>query len=270
MYNFSKKWTVEGLMASRGKGSLPMLRVETWDEIAAAEAAGVDLISVPPNMLMDPKFRTVAPNAFSIPGDNFFEIGDTSEFIRWAFPLFKHGADAVYCSGSLKTIRALADHGIPVCGHVGLVPPKATWTGGAKAVGKTLDKAKRVWEQCKAHEEAGAFAVEIEVVPAEITAIIAEKTNLFLISMGGGWAGHAQYLFSDDVLGQNSGHVPRHGKQYADFNTEYATLQNKRITAMKTFADEVRSAAYPSEPYVVHATSEVSESFRDWLAKNSS
>lgn len=268
MYSFSKRWTVESLREARGRRTLPMLRVETLDEAAAAEAAGVDLISVPPAMLADPRFRQIAPNAFAIPGDNFWEIGDTADYVRWAFPLFKLGADAIYCSGSLKTVRALADHGIPVCGHVGLVPPKSTWTGGAKAVGKTLDKAKLVWEQCVALEDAGAFAVEIEVVPAEITAAIAEKTGLFLISMGGGGAGHAQYLFGDDVLGQNRGHVPRHAKRYANFTAEYEALQRKRIEAMRDFADEVRSGAYPSTPYIVHAEDEVVARFRDWLGSN--
>lgn len=266
MYQFSKRWTVEGLLAARAERTLPMVRVETLEEAAAAEAAGIDLVSVPPSMVLDARFRQVAPNVFAIPGDNFWAIGDTADYLKWAFPLFKHGADAIYCSGSLHTVRALADHGIPVCGHVGLVPPKSTWTGGAKAVGKTLDKAKRVWEQCLAYEEAGAFAVEIEVVPAEITALIAERTNLFLISMGGGWAGHAQYLFGDDILGQTTGHVPRHAKAYADFHAHYAALQEKRVAAMRAFADEVRNGAYPSDPHLVHASADVVEQFGDWLA----
>ena len=81
----------------------------------------------------------------------------------------------------MGTIRAMADHGLPVCGHVGLIPSKATWTGGFKTVGNTLDSAKLVWQQVRAAEKAGAFAVEIEVVPHSITQAIAEKTGLFLI-----------------------------------------------------------------------------------------
>ena len=262
----SNRWTVADLRAARGKHQFAMLRVETLEEAEAAEKAGVELFSVSPAMIMDRRFREVAPNAFAFPGDNFYEIGDTSDFLRWAFPLYKHGADAVYCSGSLKTVRALSENGIPVCGHVGLVPSKRTWTGGFKAVGKTLDTAKLVWEQCKAQEEAGAFAVEIEVVPQQITEAIAERTSLFLISMGGGPKGHAQYLFSDDVLGQNAGHVPRHAKVYADFRTEYARLQEKRIAAMRAFADDVHGGAYPSREYVVNARDDVVAEFREWLA----
>ncbi len=263
----SVRWTVADLRAARGRHQFAMLRVETLEEAAAAEAAGVELLSVPPSMILDRRFRDVAPKAFAFPGDNFFEIGGTEDFLRWAFPLTKAGADGVYCSGSLKTVRALAEHGIPVCGHVGLVPSKRTWTGGFKAVGKTLDTAKLVWEQCKAQEEAGAFAVEIEVVPHQITAAIAERTNLFLISMGGGAAGHAQYLFSDDVLGQTAGKVPRHAKVYADFRGEYAKLQEKRIAAMRAFAEDVHGGAYPSAEHLVSAQDEVVAEFRDWLAK---
>ena len=264
----SQRHTVASLLAARGKHQFAMLRVETLDEAAAAEAAGVELFSVPPAMILDSRFREVAPNAFAFPGDNFYEIGGTDDFLRWAMPMVKHGADAVYCSGSLATVRVLAEHAIPVCGHVGLIPSKRTWTGGFRAVGKTLDSAKRVWEQVKDLEQAGAFAAEIEVVPQQITEAIAEKTPLFLLSMGGGSAGHAQYLFSDDVLGQNRGHVPRHAKVYADFAAEYDRLQQMRIAAMKAFADDVHGGAYPSAEYLVEAGAEVVAAFRDWLSSN--
>lgn len=261
----AKRLTVKDLLDARGTHQFAMLRVETLDEAAAATAAGVELLSVPPAMIYDRNFRDAAPAAFAFPGDNFYEIGDTADFLKWAFPLFKHGADGFYCSGSLQTVRAMADHGLPVCGHVGLIPSKATWTGGFKAVGKTLDSAKLVYQQCKALEAAGAFAVEIEVVPHSITAAIAEKTNLFLISMGAGPAGHAQYLFSDDVLGQNAGHVPRHAKKYADFAAESARLQGLRIGAMTAFADEVHSGIYPAPQYMVDSDADIVAQFRDWL-----
>lgn len=257
--------TVKDLLDQRGKHTFAMLRVETLDEAAAAAKAGVELLSVPPTMVFDRRFREAAPDAFIFPGDNFYEIGGTDDFLKWAFPLFKHGADAFYCSGSMATIRAMADHGLPVCGHVGLIPSKATWTGGFKAVGKTLDSAKQVWQQVKAAENAGAFAVEIEVVPHEITQAIAEKTGLFLISMGAGPAGHAQYLFSDDVLGQNRGRVPRHAKVYANFAAEQDRLQVMRIEAMQHFARDVHQSHYPAPQYVVQSDSAVVAQFRDWL-----
>lgn len=257
--------TVKDLLDQRGKHTFAMLRVETLAEAEAAARAGVELLSVPPAMVHDRRFREVAPDAFIFPGDNFYEIGTTDDFLHWAFPLYKRGADAFYCSGSMATIRAMADHGLPVCGHVGLIPAKATWTGGFKAVGKTLESAKLVWQQVRAAEQAGAFAVEIEVVPHSITKAIAEKTKLFLISMGAGPAGHAQYLFTDDVLGQNRGRVPRHAKVYADFAAEEDRLQQMRIDAMSRFAHDVHDGDYPSAQYLVDSDPEVVGAFRDWL-----
>jgi len=261
----AKRLTVRDLLDQRGKHRFAMLRVETLEEAEAAEKAGVELLSVPPAMIMDRRFRDAAPTAFAFPGDNFYEIGDTADFLKWAFPLYKNGADGFYCSGSLQTVRAMADHGLPVCGHVGLIPSKRTWTGGFKAVGKTLDTAQLVWKQVKALEDAGAFAAEIEVVPHAITQAIAERTGLFLISMGAGAAGHAQYLFTDDVLGQNRGHIPRHARVYADFAAEYDRLQEKRIAAMSAYAQDVHSGRYPAPDHVVDSGPDVVAAFRDWL-----
>jgi 3-methyl-2-oxobutanoate hydroxymethyltransferase len=259
--------TVRDLLDARGTHQFAMLRVETLEEAEAAAKAGVELLSVPPAMVFDHRFREVAPDAFIFPGDNFYEIGGTDDFLKWAFPLYKHGADAFYCSGSLATVRAMADHGLPVCGHVGLIPSKRTWTGGFKAVGKTLETAQLVWNQCKALEEAGAFAVEIEVVPHSITQAIAERTGLFLISMGAGAGGHAQYLFSDDVLGRNRGKIPRHAKVYANLAAEYDRIQTLRVDAMERFVSDVHDGDYPAPQYLVDCDSEVVQAFRDWLDK---
>jgi 3-methyl-2-oxobutanoate hydroxymethyltransferase len=259
------RMTVADLLALRGQRQLAMLRVETLAEAEAAERAGVELLSVPPAMILDRRFREVAPTAFAFPGDNFYEIGGTEDFLRWAFPLYKHGADGFYCSGSLATIRAMADHSLPVCGHVGLIPSKRTWTGGFKAVGKTLETAQLVWRQVKALEEAGAFAAEIEVVPSAITEAIAERTSLFLISMGAGSAGHAQYLFSEDVLGENTGHIPRHAKVYANFAAERARLQQMRVAAYGHFARDVHEGIYPAPQHLVGSDVDVVAAFREWL-----
>jgi 3-methyl-2-oxobutanoate hydroxymethyltransferase len=257
--------TVRDLLDARGTRQFAMLRVETLEEAEAAARAGIDLLSVPPAMILDRRFRDAAPDCFAIPGENFYEIGGTDDFLRWAMPLFKHGADAFYCSGSLATVRALADHALPVCGHVGLIPSKRTWTGGFRAVGKTLDTAQFVWRQVRALEEAGAFAAEIEVVPHAITQAIAERTSLFLISMGAGSGGHAQYLFADDVLGQNRGHVPRHAKVYANLAAEYDRLQGLRIDAMSRFARDVRDGSYPAPQHLVDSDADTVAAFRDWL-----
>ena len=78
------------------------------------------------------------------------------DYLREAHRAILAGGDSVYCSASLDTIRRLAAEGLPVVGHVGLVPRKATWTGGFRAVGKTATTALEVWRQMQADAEAGA------------------------------------------------------------------------------------------------------------------
>lgn len=262
-----KRKTVRDLRALRGKRQLSMLRVESLEEAEAAERAGIDMVSVPPAMMLDPAFREAAPTVFAIPGANFYEIGTADDFIRWAFRLYKAGADAVYCSASAETVRRLAAEGIPVCGHVGLIPSKATWTGGFRAVGKTFETAQLVWNQVKALEQAGAFAAEIEVVPEAIASEITKSTSLVMISMGAGAGCDGQYLFSDDVLGANTGHVPRHAKIYRNFAAEYARLQEERVAAYREFARDVQSGGYPKAEHKVETDEAVAAQFSAWVAR---
>ena len=162
--------TVADLRAMKGKRQLTMLRVLTLEEAEAAERAGVDIVSIPPSLMLDPRYRDAAPSLFSMPGDNFYEIGTADDFVRWAFQLYKASADAVYCSASYATVKAMADENMPVIGHVGLIPSRKTWTGGFKAVGKTVDSAMQIFEAVRKYEAAGAFGAEIEVVPVEVAA----------------------------------------------------------------------------------------------------
>ncbi|RWN57735.1 3-methyl-2-oxobutanoate hydroxymethyltransferase [Mesorhizobium sp.] len=247
-----KRPTVADLRAMKGKRQLTMLRVLTMDEAEAAERAGVDIVSVPPELVLDPQYRDAAPSLFTMPGDNFYEIGTADDFVRWAFRLYKASADAVYCSAGFATVKRLADDNIPVIGHVGLIPSRATWTGGFKAVGKTADSAMQIFEAVKQYEAAGAIGAEIEVVPVEVAKAISERTSLIMLSMGAGTGCDAQYLFADDILGQNRGHMPRHSKVYRNFATEYDRLQAERIAAFSEYVADVNSLAYPEDKHVVH------------------
>ncbi|TIN77320.1 3-methyl-2-oxobutanoate hydroxymethyltransferase [Mesorhizobium sp.] len=247
-----KRPTVADLRAMKGKRQLTMLRVLTMDEAEAAERAGVDIVSVPPELVLDPQYRDAAPSLFTMPGDNFYEIGTADDFVRWAFRLYKASADAVYCSAGFATVKRLADDNIPVIGHVGLIPSRATWTGGFKAVGKTADSAMQIFAAVKQYEAAGAIGAEIEVVPVEVAKAISERTSLIMLSMGAGTGCDAQYLFADDILGQNRGHMPRHSKVYRNFAAEYDRLQAERIAAFSEYVADVNSLAYPEDKHVVH------------------
>lgn len=260
--------TVAGVLANKGKYQYSMMRVTSWDELAAAEAAGIDMCSVPPELLVDPQFRSVAPSIFAVPGKGLWDNGGpTDDFLRWGFEMMKAGADAVYCAASFGTVRRMADEGIPVIGHVGLIPHTCTWTGGFKAVGKTAESAMTVWEKVKKYEDAGAFGMEIEVVPPDIAAEISRRTPLFMVSMGSGTGCDCNYLFADDVLGQNRGHVPKHAKVYRNFAAEYDRLQQERIAAFREFHNDVQTGAFPDASQVISAAPGEFKKFKAMLAK---
>ncbi|MDX8519679.1 3-methyl-2-oxobutanoate hydroxymethyltransferase [Mesorhizobium dulcispinae] len=261
------KPTVADLQSLKGKRQLSKLRVFSLEEAEAAERAGIDIISVPYDLMFDPRFRDAAPTCFAIPGDERIKLGaTTNEILRMAVKLRAASADAMYCSASLQTIRRLRNEHIPVCGHVGLIPAHATWTGGFKAVGKTAESAAFVWKQVKDLEAAGAFAAEIEVVPARVANAISRRTPLIMISMGAGAGCDAQYLFSEDVLGSNRGHYPRHAKRYRDFAAESDRLQSERIAAFREYADDIQSGAYPEPRHMVEADTEELRRFEAYLS----
>lgn len=246
----NNRLTVADLRALKGKRQLTMLFVDTVDEAAAASAAGIDILSI-----IDPvwthEMRAAAGDCFVQVGLLYGPLCTYEDYIRAAHRVVMIGGDAVYCAASMDTITKLAAEGIPVISHVGLIPSKATWTGGFKAVGKTADSAINIYKHVKQLEAAGAIGAELEVVPDRVAAEISKRTSLIMLSMGAGPGGDAQYLFAEDVLGYTRGHQPRHAKVYRNFRAEYDRLQNERIAAFKEFKADVQSGAYPEQKHVV-------------------
>lgn len=252
--------TVADIRALKGKRQISMLFVDTPDEAAAAAAAGIDMLSII-DPIWTPEMRAAA-------GDCFVQVGliwgqpiTTEDYMRAAHRALQVGGDCVYCASSIQTIAALADDGIPVVSHVGLIPSKCTWTGGFKAVGKTADSAFTVWQHVKRLEDAGAFGAELEVVPDRVAAEITRRTSLVMLGMGAGPHADAQYLFAEDVLGYTRGHRPRHAKIYRNFRTELDRLQQERIAAFREFRADVDSGAYPEAKHVVAIADDEFEAF---------
>lgn len=260
--------TIADLRAAKGQRQQTMLRLFSLQEAAAAEAAGIDIASVPPELMFDPGYRRAAPSVFSMTGLTHLQAGTPDDYLRWCGDAIEKGADAVYCSGSLRTVEFLAREHIPVVGHVGIVPARATWTGGFRAVGKTADEALRLYEEVRAYEQAGAFAVEIEVVPAEVAAAISGRVDILLWSMGAGAGCDAQYLFANDLLGYTEGHVPRHSRAYRDFAAEHARLQAERVAAFGEFIADVENGAFPGESHLVRMEQAELERFLDGLDRH--
>lgn len=245
--------TVADLARLKGVRQLTMLRIFSLEEAEAAEEAGIDIVSAPPELVSEPRYRDVAPSLFTMTGRNSRVMGTAAQLLAFAGEMLDLDADAVYSSGSMDTIKFLADEHVPVVGHVGLVPSRASTTGGFRAVGKTAEGALQVYRDCVAHEEAGAIAVEIEVVPPEVAGEISRRMKrLSLWSMGAGSGCDAQYLFAMDILGTNRGHMPRHSKVYRDFAAEFDRLQRERVAAFREFIDDVQQGAFPEERHLVH------------------
>jgi 3-methyl-2-oxobutanoate hydroxymethyltransferase len=187
--------------------------------------------------------------------------------LKWCNAAIEKGADALYCSGSFETVAMLSNEYIPVVGHVGLVPARATWTGGFKAVGKTANDALELLQQVKSYENAGAIGVELEVVPVEVADEISKRTRILVWSMGAGAGCDAQYLYSNDILGYTDGHIPRHAKIYRDFKGEFERLQNERVRAFKEFVEDVNNGNFPEETHLVRMQKGELAKFRELLDK---
>ena len=158
--------TVADIRAAKGTRQLAMVYTEFPEEARAAAEAGIDILSIP-TPFWNPAMREAAGDCFVQAGLLYGYLATTDDYLRAAHDAMVIGADCVYCAASTQVIERLAAEGIPVVGHVGLIPSRRTWTGGFKAVGKTLESAKLVYRQVKELESAGAFAAEIEVVPAD-------------------------------------------------------------------------------------------------------
>ena len=118
-----------------------------------------------------------------------------------------------------------------------------------------------VYREIKALENAGAYAVEVEVVPAELLVEIGRRTTLLTSSIGAGSGGDIQFLFAEDVLGNNPPPYPRHSKQYRLLYRMKEQMQAERIAGFREFAADVREGRFPGPEHVVRASDDVIGAF---------
>src|SRR5579863_8414577 len=165
-----KKYTVHDLQQFKGKRCLTHIHVKSPEEAAAAEAAGVDLMSCsfdsPEAQARLPRLVASAPVSF-LSAATPHGLASPEEAIRVGFRALELGASSVYCSASPFMIEAMARERIPVVGHLGMVPRHAAWTN-FRAIGKTAVEARQLYEQLKRLENAGAYAAELELVPHQL------------------------------------------------------------------------------------------------------
>jgi len=266
----TRNYTVKDLRDQKGKRVLVETLPFSPEEAAAAEEAGIDTMKV----RFDPNqpgpaaaIRAAAPNtfmAFSVP---LLAAASAEEAVRLGYDAMAVGADAIMCQWSPRFIEAAAEAGIPVQGHAGLVPRKSTWTGGLRAVGKTLDEAMWVHRSIKELESAGAYAVEVEVIPEELLTEISKRTTLMTSSIGAGSGGDIQFLFAEDILGNNPPPYPRHSKQYREIHKLKQAMQDERVGGFKEFIDDVQNNRFPAKEHVIKASENLIGDFLTAVAK---
>lgn len=248
-----KKFTVYDLRKLKGKRCLTHIHVKSPEEAAAAEAAGIDLMSCsfdsPEAQARLPLLVAAAPHSF-LSGATPHGFASQEEAIRVGFDALEKGASSVYCSASPFIIEAMARERIPVVGHLGMVPRHVTWTN-YRAIGKSAEEARMLFQQMKDLENAGAYAAELECVPHNLATFLSSQTSMLMMSLGSGSGCDTQFLFSDDILGDYDERIPRHAKAYRNFFGENKRLQKERIAAFGEYIEDVKEGRFPESGNLV-------------------
>ncbi|MCA8988076.1 MAG: 3-methyl-2-oxobutanoate hydroxymethyltransferase [Planctomycetaceae bacterium] len=269
----TRNYTIKHLQDLKGKTVLTETMPFTTKEAAAAEAAGIDTLKVkfdPKNPASAIAIRNAAPHTFMTFCIGLTKVATVDEAVRAGFDAMEAGADGIMCQWGPEFIRAVSLVGIPVEAHAGLVPRLSTWTGGLKAVGKTMEEAIWIYKQIQSFEEAGAWAVEVEVIPAELLKQISSRTRLVTSSIGAGSGGDIQFMFAEDILGNHAPPYPRHTKQYRDLFKMEQAMQAERIEGFRDFIKDVQCGGFPGPEHIVKAPDGLIEQFLDAIADDQS
>ena len=151
------------------------------------------------------------------------------------------GTDAVKLEGGARVapvIEAITNAGIPVIGHIGLTPQSASQLGGYKAQGRTAEGARQLIDDAKALEEAGAFAILLECMPAEVATIITRQAKIPILGLGSGDHCDGQLMIVHDMLGLFERFTPK-------FIKRYANLSAAMLEAFTRYRDDVKTEKFP-------------------------
>ncbi len=275
------KLTVPELAEMKRRGD-PIVMVTAYDATGGrlADAAGVELIlvgdtaamvvlghesSTVPVTMDEMLFMTRAVTRGArrplVVGDmpfGSYQVSD-EDAVRNAIRFVKEaGADVIKLEGagpSLSRVQSIVGAGIPVMGHIGLTPQSATKLGGFKAQGRSAAQAVTLWEEARALEAAGCFALVLEAVPAAVATEITRELSIPTIGIGAGAGCDGQVLVWHDLLGLFDGHTPRFVKQYASLGEEI-------VDALGRYAADVRSRSFPAEEHTYGIPDDELEAFR--------
>ncbi|WP_053387873.1 3-methyl-2-oxobutanoate hydroxymethyltransferase [Leucobacter japonicus] len=268
------KVSIPALAEKRAAGE-PIVMVTAYDYpgARAAERAGVDMVLVGDSgaqvvlgydstvpvttdemLVLARAVRRGTETAFVVCDVPFgsTEVSD-AQAVETSIRFVKEaGADSVKLEGGsesrLSRIRAIVAAGIPVVAHLGLTPQTATALGGMRAQGRTGASAAKLVREARGVQEAGAFCLVVEAVPAEITELLRGELSIPIIGIGAGDA-DGQVLVLNDLLGITEGHT-------AKFVKRYGSVGDDSVAAIEAYAAEVRSRTFPGPEHRYAATDE--------------
>jgi 3-methyl-2-oxobutanoate hydroxymethyltransferase len=270
------------LAAAQRRGArIVMLTAYDYPSGRVAEAAGVDVVLVGDSGAMTvlgyPTTREItmdellvltravrrAVHEIPVIGDLPFGSyeGSDADAIAAARRFMEAGCDAVKLEGAdamLPRVRAIIGAGIPVVGHVGLLPQSVTSPDGYRAQGRDMAQALAIIAGAEALDAAGCAALVVEAVPSEIGALITERVRIPVIGIGAGAATDGQVLVYHDLLGYGEG-------RRAKFVRRYAAGHDEFVAAVRRWAEDVRSGEFPSGEEGYGIAGEVLEAVRGRL-----
>ena len=278
------KLTLPELSEKKAKGErLAMVAVGEAMSAAWAERAGVDIIGVGDSLGMTLHghqntlqitvdqmimhilaVRNGAPNTMTIASMPYGSYATEKKAVENAIKMMKEsGVDALKLQlgkeGS-NIIKAVADAGVPIMSHVGLLPHKVHLLGGFKMQGRTAEAAIEIIENAKAIEDAGAIGLEIEAMPYEVGKAVDDAVSIFTFSIGAGSAGTCQLLNGYDLLGAFDTFKPKFAKRYANLS-EVATK------AFSDYIKEVQTGKFPDADHSYKMKEEEIKKLKQELSK---
>ena len=199
--------------------------------------------------------RRGAPNTFIVgdmPFGSYQACPEDAVYNAVRF-LKEGGTDAIKLEGGKRVapqIKAISEAGIVVCGHIGLTPQSSGVLGGHKAQGRTIESARAVIEDALAVQEAGANLLLVEAVPPEVTAFIAKKLTIPVLSIGAGPYCDGQLTIFADTIGLFQAFTPK-------FIKKYANIAPIVVDAYKEYVKEIKEGTFPGEEHVYHVIGDI-------------
>jgi 3-methyl-2-oxobutanoate hydroxymethyltransferase len=251
IYDFSRNpsmrnYTISDLQALKGSDkTLSMSNPANNQEVKACLEAGIDLFVVGGDQIED--VRRLAPHHFAGVGSSYAQFGSVQEIMDHAFDMMRKGGDLYYTLRSFDMMEMLANEGIPVQSHIGLIPTFSHYCGGLRGWGRKADEALKIFETLKRMEDVGVIAVEAECIAEEVLAAINTKTSVVTFSLGSGMAGDVIMSFVADICGEASEEdkPPRHAHAFGQVGRLHQQIHEERVAALGAFHSEVASQKFP-------------------------